>query len=588
MKINFKELRITNFKNHENLNVEFGEITTISGPNGAGKSSIGEAITWVLYGIDPYGTKNEPKPIGNEEAETKVELLIQVDDKNILIGKAQKKAAKYFINEVPKKAKEFESFVDELFDKQAFLSLFNPGFFSSQHWQTQREQLLSYVGEPLKKEVFAELPKIQVELLEENLKKLSIEDLQKVHIERKKTHEKSYERASERVITLKEQYEKQKAESADVNKEKIESQLSELQTKRSEIDKTVRDCQQKQQQYNQVQYQIDVVKQQISQQKNVLTGINNEKLQDTCHTCGQALQDEAVEQVKQNKINRFEEAKQIGISMVKKLKELEASIKEMSAVEVDLNQTREIDEKIYGLNGLLRQSQQLELLQKEIDEAASTQEKIRKEKNESLAIIDAIKDFRTKRSELMVSKIQSLFTNIDVQLYETLKNGEERATFEILMDNKPYSRLSTAEKIKAGLELVEVLSKQSQLVVPCFVDNAESILHFEKPVGQLIVAKVADSNFTVSVGETNKIKKVVMKTEESEWGEYGRVSIEVDGEEMFDVHHSDSPEDNNLSRNFSDCHSVDSLMKMAYEAGKSGEVLEFEYQEVNEEEENND
>ncbi|HDX9602124.1 TPA: hypothetical protein ROX83_005051 [Bacillus cereus] len=497
MKINFKELHITNFKNRDILKVAFGEVTTISGPNGAGKSSIGEAITWVLYGIDPYGTKNEPKPIGNEDAETKVELLIQVDDKDILIGKAQKKVAKYFINEVPKKAKEFESFVDELFDKQAFLSLFNPGFFSSQHWQTQREQPLSYVGEPLKKEVFDELPKIQVELLEENLKKLSIEDLQKVHIERKKTHEKSYERASERVITLKEQYEKQKAESTDVNKEEIESQLSELQAKRSEFDKTIKDSQKKQQQYNQLFSRIEVMKQRVLQQKSVVLGIRDEKLQDTCHTCGQALQDEAVEKVKQNKINRFEEAKQIGSNMVKELKELEASIKEMSLEEVDLNQTREIDEKIYELNGLLRQSQQLELLQKEIDEAAETQAKIRKEKNESIAIIDAIKDFRTKRSELMVSKIQSLFTSIDVQLYETLKNGEERATFEILMDGKPYSRLSTAEKIKAGLELVEVLSKQAQLVVPTFVDNAESILHFTKPAGQLIIAKVEDTEFTI-------------------------------------------------------------------------------------------
>ncbi|EJQ55139.1 AAA family ATPase [Bacillus mycoides] len=508
MKIYFKELRITNFKNHDSLNVAFGEITTISGPNGAGKSSLGEAITWVLYGIDPYGTKNEPKPIGNEEAETKVELLIQVDDKDILIGKAQKKAAKYFINEVPKKAKEFESFVDELFDKQAFLSLFNPGYFSSQHWQTQREQLLTYVSEPLKKEVFAELPKIQVELLEENLKKLSIEDLQKVHIERKKTHEKSYERASERVITLKEQYEKQKAESTDVNKEEIESQLSELQAKRSEIDKTIKDSQKKHQQYNQVQYQIEGMKQQVLKQKEVVLGIRDEELQDTCHTCGQALQDEAVEQVKQNKINRFEEAKQIGTKMVNKLKELEASIKEMSLEEVDPTQTREIDEKIYELNGLLRQSQQLGLLQKEIDEAASTQEKIRKEKNESIAIIDAIKDFRTKRSELMVSKIQSLFTNIDVQLYETLKNGEERATFEILMDGKPYSRLSTAEKIKAGLELIEVLSKQSQLVVPTFVDNAESIIHFTKPAGQLIIAKVEDTEFTIKVEGIQKEEQI--------------------------------------------------------------------------------
>ncbi|PEB52482.1 hypothetical protein COO03_11920 [Bacillus sp. AFS098217] len=497
MKINFKELRVVNFKNHDSLEVAFGEITTISGRNGAGKSSVGEAITWVLYGIDPYGVKNDPKPISNADAEIKVELLIQVDDKDILLGRTQKKTAKYYVNEVPEKATKFNELVESLFDKNLFLSIFNPNYFSSQHWQDQRTQLLQYVSEPLKQEVFAELSKLEVELLEEKMKKHSLDDLQKLHAERKKTHEKSYERASERVITLKEQYEKQKDESDDVNKEEIEKQLSELQAKRAEIDKTIKDSQKKQQQYNQLQYQIDGVKQQVLQQKNVVLGIRDEKLQDTCHTCGQALQDEAVEQVKQNKIKRFEEAKQLGSSMVKKLKELEASIKEMSLEEVDLTQTRDIDEKIYELNGLLRKSQQLELLQKEIDEAASTQEKIRKEKNESLAIIDAIKEFRTKRSELMVNKIQSLFTNINVQLYETLKNGEERVTFEILMDGKPYSRLSTAEKIKAGLELVEVLSKQSQLVAPTFVDNAESILHFTKPAGQLIIAKVEDTEFTI-------------------------------------------------------------------------------------------
>lgn len=497
MKINFKELRTVNFKNHDSLEVAFGEITTISGRNGAGKSSVGEAITWVLYGTDPYGIKNDPKPISDADTETKVELLIQVDDKDILLGRTQKKTAKYYINEVPEKATKFNELVESLFDKNLFLSIFNPNYFSSQHWQDQRTQLLQYVSEPLKQEVFAELSKLEVELLEEKMKKHSLDDLQKLHVDRKKTHEKSYERASERVITLKEQYEKQKAESTDVNKEEIESQLSDLQAKRSEIDKTIKDSQKKQQQYNIVQNKIDRLKWQVTRQKEIVIGIRDEKLQDTCHTCGQALQDEALDKVKQNKIDRFEQEKTIGSNIVKELKELEASIKEMSLEEVDPTQTRDIDEKIYELNGLLRQSQQLELLQKEIDEAASTQEKIRKEKNESLAIIDAIKEFRTKRSELMVNKIQSLFTNIDVQLYETLKNGEERATFEILMDGKPYSRLSTAEKIKAGLELVEVLSKQSELVAPCFVDNAESILHFTKPAGQLIIAKVEDAEFTI-------------------------------------------------------------------------------------------
>ena len=172
MHVQFKSLSILNFKNHSNLQILFGDITSIAGRNGVGKSTIAETITWVLFGTDPFGTKLDPKPIGDSDAETVVELLINIDGKDILIGRKQKKTAKYFINEVPKKAKEFEAWVEALIDKQAFLSLFNPNYFSTQHWQTRREQLLTYVSEPLKAEVFAELSKLQVELLEEKLKSI--------------------------------------------------------------------------------------------------------------------------------------------------------------------------------------------------------------------------------------------------------------------------------------------------------------------------------------------------------------------------------------------------------------------------------
>ncbi|WP_257145410.1 AAA family ATPase [Bacillus cereus] len=201
MHIQFKALSIENFKNHSNLQILFGDITSISGRNGAGKSTIAGVITWVLFGTDPFGAKLDPKPIDDPEAETKVELLINMEDKEILLGRKQKKTAKYFINEVPKEVKEYEAWVDGLIEKHAFLSIFNSSFFSSQHWQTQREQLLSYVSELLKAEVFAELSKLQVEMLEGELKKHSLDDLQKVLAERKRTHEKTYESASERVIT---------------------------------------------------------------------------------------------------------------------------------------------------------------------------------------------------------------------------------------------------------------------------------------------------------------------------------------------------------------------------------------------------
>ena len=48
------------------------------------------------------------------------------------------------------------------------------------------------------------------------------------------------------------------------------------------------------------------------------------------------------------------------------------------------------------------------------------------------------------------------------------------------------------------------------------------------------------------------------------------VSIEVDGKRVFFVNDGE-PEDNNLSRNFSDVHNIPRLMKMAYEAGKNGQ-----------------
>ncbi|MGG1440870.1 hypothetical protein ABE354_02195 [Brevibacillus laterosporus] len=39
-------------------------------------------------------------------------------------------------------------------------------------------------------------------------------------------------------------------------------------------------------------------------------------------------------------------------------------------------------------------------------------------------------------------------------------------------------------------------------------------------------------------------------------------------------------EDNNLSRNFSDVHKIEDVIKMAFEAGKNGEELSFDYVEI--------
>ena len=59
------------------------------------------------------------------------------------------------------------------------------------------------------------------------------------------------------------------------------------------------------------------------------------------------------------------------------------------------------------------------------------------------------------------------------------------------------------------------------------------------------------------------------------------LKIEVNNKNTFEVYDGE-PEDNSLGRNFSACWDIEKLMKMAYEAGESGEEYTVEYFEVDE------
>jgi DNA repair exonuclease SbcCD ATPase subunit len=497
MQIAFKTLAIKNFKNHKQLDINFGDVTNIKGRNGAGKSSIGDAISWVLFGTDVLGSKLDPRPIDSEEeTETQVELLVNIAGKDILFGRKQKKTAKYFINEVPKKATDFNEFLDKQFDKDLFLSLFNPAHFFTQHWQDQRSHLLQYVSEPLNKEVLANLSKMYRERLEEPLKKHSLDDLEKLHREKVRTNDKAYERAAERVQALEEQAKKSDGESFDV--EAAQKEIESLHKRRVALDEENGIRQKAKTARNRMEGQIDNLTDQITRQKQIVQDIKDEEIKELCSTCHQPLTKEAILKVKENRQARFNKEVATGKDLVQKVNDLKKSLSEMPETEdINREELNEIEDKLMELQMAMKQSEQSSSLSDDINAAKEKKEAIRKELITSKAIVDAIKEFTSKRSELMVSKVDELFTTISVKLFETLKNGEEKATFEIEMDDKPYSKLSTAEKIKAGLELIEVLSKQSEVVAPTFVDNAESILNFTAPAGQLIVARVKDEELSI-------------------------------------------------------------------------------------------
>ncbi|CAM5794765.1 AAA family ATPase [Brevibacillus borstelensis] len=492
MIIQFQKLTLKNYKSHRDLVVEFGDLTKISGDNGKGKSSILEAISWTLYGTDALGSKMDPTPIGYDFDEVKAELLLSVDEKQVLLGRGLAKGkAKYWINEVPSKATEFDGLVHSLFDKDLFLSLFNPGYFPSLHWESQRKLILQYVTAPANKEVFSHLPAAQADKLADLVKKHSLADLEKIHRDNKNKQDKAYIAAQSRTKTLREQLDGLPKVGMDIDE--VTTKIAELDGQITETERLTNSAAETNAKYTSLLSQINALKEQISASAAKWPELRDEPIQDTCRTCRQALQAEAVQAVTEDKERRVKAYREQHAALVAKWKEAEAQLASLEYIDVSeqLEKIRSLEQEKQPLLDVIKAYARREQLEDQIEQAKAAEAETLVSRNESVFILDAIKAFQAKEAELQATKVQDLFTTLSIRLFKQNKgDGEIKPDFEIEMDGKPYRKLSLSESIRAGLELRDVLSQQSGIVAPCFVDNAESITRFTQPVGQLIICRV--------------------------------------------------------------------------------------------------
>jgi DNA repair exonuclease SbcCD ATPase subunit len=499
--ITFITLTLQNFKSHRDLTVNFGEVTKITADNAKGKSSIMESISWLLYGTDVIGSKLDPTPINYESEGTMVSLLFSLGGKQVLLGRELHKGkTQYYINEIPSKAGSFKEILDQLFDKNLFLSLFNPNYFFTLHWEDQREMLLKYVTAPASKEVLNHMLDEQKKCLEPLLKKHSLNDLEELHKDNKKKKDKQYIAAQSKTKTLKEQMEHYQPT---IPFESIVAELNPLKREREKIEKVTDSAGEINGRINVLNAKIHNLNKERDQMKKDWDLLKNEKIADHCRVCKQPLQEESLQSVKDEHDQRKDSFKKIFHQIVEDRKKLEEELKTLEYIDVteQIEKVREIQSKIDPLEKELSKHKEFKFFQEQAQEAERVEKELLSSLNQSIFILDSIKAFRAKEAELQAEKVQALFETLSIRLFEKQKNGELKNTFEIEMDGKPYSKLSLSEGIRAGLELREVLSKQSDVIAPVFVDNAESITSFQQPTGQLIISRVV-------AGEELKIERV--------------------------------------------------------------------------------
>ena len=104
----------------------------------------------------------------------------------------------------------------------------------------------------------------------------------------------------------------------------------------------------------------------------------------------------------------------------------------------------------------------------------------------------------TALSSYMAERVRQRFDHLDlnrvsISLYEVSKTtGEVRDVFKFNYEDRPYVILSLSEKIKAGLEVSELLKKIAGINYPVFIDNGESVPVIDnvRPSGQTFISQV--------------------------------------------------------------------------------------------------
>ena len=164
MNIAIKKISLENFKGYKNATFNMERNSNISGQNGAGKTTISTAFYWVFADKDYDLHSNPPiRPLGVEEVTPRVEIVLDIDGREVTVAKFQKCTVKksrtggndtvslsnsYEVNSVEYGERDFKAKLNEYgFDFDLFLALSHPNLFMGQKSNDMRKVLFSLASE---------------------------------------------------------------------------------------------------------------------------------------------------------------------------------------------------------------------------------------------------------------------------------------------------------------------------------------------------------------------------------------------------------------------------------------------------------
>ena len=182
-------------------------------------------------------------------------------------------------------------------------------------------------------------------------------------------------------------------------------------------------------------------------------------------------------QEKEEKLRAFQEAQ---AAETARLEKSIAALGTQCQTDALRQECGELETKIRMLSETLEQPDikgEMESIQQEIDA-------------KKLLISHAV-NYLGKKNELLFAPLK--MNRVSISLSEVKKTtGEVKDTFKFAYNGKEYAKLSLSEKLRAGLEIAELVKRLSGRCYPTFIDNGESISVVDnvRLTGQTLFSKV--------------------------------------------------------------------------------------------------
>lgn len=177
MRIQLKQLRLTNFKGIRDLTIVFKDKTDILGANATGKTTIFDAFSWLLFDKDSLSRKEfgiktyQPDGDTLHGVDHTVAGILDIDGEELRLIKTYSEkwtkkrgspeatfsghTTSYWIQDVPVKQKEYQERIESIIPEETFKLLSNPLYFNEiLDFRKRREVLLSLVDEVTQEDVF--------------------------------------------------------------------------------------------------------------------------------------------------------------------------------------------------------------------------------------------------------------------------------------------------------------------------------------------------------------------------------------------------------------------------------------------------